>query len=222
MRRVGDASDDGPERAQASAPVTRRATDADVASLVEVLTRAFFDDPVACFMFAAERRRLRGLRRFFGIQLRHMYGADGEVWTTDDLGGAALWAPPGKPKPGWRDLWHLSPLLRELVFLGRRLPDAAGLLAEVDRRRPRQAHWYLATLGTEPARQGHGIGSSLLAPVLERCDQEGLPAYLESSKERNLAFYGRHRFEVTGELDVPHGGPRLWFMWREPRPPTLH
>lgn len=218
---MGSSPDPGLERAQPPPPVTRRAIDEDVGSLVEVLGRAFHDDPVACFMFATDRRRRRGLRRFFGIQLRHMYMADGEVWTTDDLAGAALWAPPGKPKPGWRDLWHLSPLLRELVFLGRRLPDAANLLAEVDRRRPRQPHWYLATLGTEPARQGKGVGSALLSPVLERCDQEGLPAYLESSKERNLAFYGRHRFEVTGSFDAPGGGPRLWFMWREPRPPTL-
>lgn len=83
--------------------------------------------------------------------------------------------------------------------------------------RPRQPHWYLATLGTAPERQGRGVGSTLLATVLDRLDEEGLPAYLESSKERNVAFYARHRFEVVRELVVPHGGPRLWLMWREPR-----
>jgi ribosomal protein S18 acetylase RimI-like enzyme len=198
---------------------TRRATVADVDSLVEMLARAFDDDPVASYLFRGDRRHRRGLRRFFSIQLRHMYLGDGEVWTTEDRKGAALWAPPGKPEPGLRDLWFLCPLVPDLLGLGRSFPDAARLLAEVTRRRPSQPHWYLATIGTDPASQGRGVGTALLRSVLDRCDEEGLPAYLESSKERNLAFYGRQRFEVTGELQVPRGGPRLWLMWREPRPP---
>lgn len=188
--------------------------------MVETLTRAFDDDPVACFMFRGERRRRRGLRRFFSIQLRHMYMADGDVWTTDGAAGAALWAPPGKPEPGLRDLFYLSPLVPDLLGLGRDIPQAARLLAEVTRRRPREAHWYLATIGTDPSRQGQGVGSALMAPVLERCDEQGLPAYLESSKERNLAFYHRHGFEVTGEVRLSPQAPRLWLMWRRPASPS--
>lgn len=187
--------------------------------MVETLAHAFDDDPVSLFMFRGERRRRRGLRRFFSIQLRHLYTDDDAVWTTDDRSGAAIWAPPGKPEPGVRDLWHLCPLVPDLLAMGRRIPDAARLIAEVARRRPRQKHWYLATVGTEPARQGQGVGSALLRPVLERCDRDGLGAYLESSKERNLAFYHRHGFEVTGEIQVPRRGPHLWLMWREARPP---
>ncbi len=55
-----------------------------------------------------------------------------------------------------------------------------------------------------------------MEPMLQRCDDEGVGAYLESSKERNVAFYGRHGFRVTRELRFPRG-PRLWLMWRDPR-----
>lgn len=197
---------------------TRRATPADVGALVEVLGRAFDDDPVACFLLPDEERRRRGLRRFFAIQLRRMYLPRGEVWTTSELSGAALWGTPAMGRPGLRDLWMLAPMLRYLAGLGRALPRAGQLLAEIDRARPRQPHWYLATLGTDPPRQGSGVGSSVLAPVLAGLDEEGLPGYLESSKERNLAFYRRHRFEVLREVRLP-GAPTIWTMWREPRPP---
>ena len=201
-----------------TAVAVRRAGRAELEPIVHVLARAFDDDPVPRFLFRGEWRRRRGLRTFFRIQLRHTYLDKDEVWTTPDVAGAALWAPPGAPRPGWSDLARLTPVLPYLTGLGRRLPDAARLLASVDRARPRAPHWYLATLGTDPDRQGKGIGSALLQAVLTRIDEEASPAYLESSKERNLAFYARHGFEVTGEIHTPNGGPTLWLMWREPRP----
>jgi len=201
--------------------VPRPARPEDVDALIDVLTRAFDDDPVPRWLFRGERRRRRGLRAFFGVQLRHVYLGRGEVWTTDDLAGAALWAPPDTARPGWGDVLHLLPVLPYLVGLGRDVADAARLLAAVDAARPRQRHWYLATLGTDPGRQRTGVGSTLLHTVLDRVDAEGLPAYLESSKESNLAFYARHGFEVTGEVHAPVGGPTLWLMSRRPRPPSL-
>jgi ribosomal protein S18 acetylase RimI-like enzyme len=93
-------------------------------------------------------------------------------------------------------------------------------LAEVDAHHPREPHWYLAVLGTDPAHQGRGFGSAVMEPVLARADEEGLGCYLESSKESNVAFYARHGFRVTQELDLAKGaGPRLWLMWRDPREP---
>jgi ribosomal protein S18 acetylase RimI-like enzyme len=199
-------------------PDVRRAVNDDVGVLVEVLARAFDDDPVPNFLFRGDRARHKGLRRFFSIQLRHMYMDVGEVWTTEAVTGAALWAPPTMRRPGWNDLLHLVPVVPYLARLGRRAPDVGRLLSAVDRARPTDMHWYLATLGTDPAHQGQGIGSSLVQTTLDRADAEGLPAYLESSKEENLAFYGRHGFEVTGEIHTPGGGPTLWLMWRDARP----
>lgn len=56
----------------------------------------------------------------------------------------------------------------------------------------------------------------MLDPVLARADQEGVAAYLESSKEPNLAYYERHGFVRTDVLEPVPGGPPVWTMWREP------
>jgi GNAT superfamily N-acetyltransferase len=83
----------------------------------------------------------------------------------------------------------------------------------------RQAHWHLLVLGVDPAQQGQGIGHQLLQPVLQEADACGVPCYLETSLERNLAFYTRYRFELLAHGQVPKGGPYCWAMRRPPASP---
>ena len=192
----------------------RDLTPADRPAVARMLARAFHDDPLACYIFPADRVRGRGLRSFFSIQLRHMFLPAGSSQVTEDLGSAALWVPPGRPPLSAGAALRLAPLVRHTR--GRTL-RTLRLLAAVDSHHPREPHYYLGVLGTDPPFQGRGLGSAVMAPVLRRCDADGIPAYLESSKERNVPFYSRHGFEVTEELRLP-GAPTLWLMWRDPRP----
>jgi GNAT superfamily N-acetyltransferase len=70
-------------------------------------------------------------------------------------------------------------------------------------------------VATDPDHQGRGLGAQILKPVLETCDREGVPAYLESSNPRNLPFYYRQGWIQTGEIVIPEG-PTLFPMWRQP------
>src|SRR5205809_572948 len=78
-----------------------------------------------------------------------------------------------------------------------------------------EPHAYLFLLGARPRWQSRGLGSALLRTVLEQCDREGTPAYLEASSPDNRRLYLRHGFEVTGEIALPDG-PSMWPMWRAP------
>jgi ribosomal protein S18 acetylase RimI-like enzyme len=71
-------------------------------------------------------------------------------------------------------------------------------------------------IGVDPARQGRGLGSALLAHTLSRCDAEGALAYLESSNPKNTPLYERHGFEVLGQI-APADFPGLTPMLRRPR-----
>lgn len=188
----------------------RRAGPGDVEPLALTLARAFEDDPVMRWLFPTAR--LRRNEVFFRLRVRALLEQE-QVWTTDDQAGAAMWTLPD----GWRTtarefVTWLPPMLRALR---RRLPLALYGLAQVEQLHPREPHMYLAVLGTAPDRRGEGLGGALMAPVLDECDRDGIPAYLESSKERNLDYYSRFGFRVTGELDLPRG-PRVWPMWRDP------
>ncbi len=120
----------------------------------------------------------------------------------------------------WRSALRDDLAFSRAMLHPRLLPRAPlvgwGLLGIERRHPPAPPHWYLATLGTDPASQGRGLGTAVLAPVLEGCDRDGVGAYLESSKERNLDYYARFGFRVTEELRLPRG-PRVWLMWREAR-----
>jgi GNAT superfamily N-acetyltransferase len=201
----------------AGRPTVRPATAADVPALADMLVRAFADDPVANFMFAGVGRRQRGLHSFFISQLRRQYLPHRHVYTTEKLDGAAVWGPPDRRRQGLRELFQLLPTAPFLV--SPRMIRALRLLFEIDSLHPKEPHWYLATLGTEPDRQGQGIGSALLESVLTGVDEEGVPAYLESSKERNVPLYARFGFEVIDEYRSKGGAPPILRMWREPRAP---
>jgi ribosomal protein S18 acetylase RimI-like enzyme len=195
----------------------RQAERAEYDDLADLLTRAFLDDPVIEWFFPDPEQRPRRLRRFFAeIALGIGLSQSTEVYTTEDRGAVAVWAPP--------DRWRVS-VLRQLRILPRYLaiasirwaPSRLAGFNQIEGHHPHgPPHWYLPTLGTDPSRQGQGLGSALLDDMLGRCDTAGLPAYLESSKAANVPFYERHGFEVTETFELPRG-PRMWFMWRDPR-----
>ena len=193
----------------------RPARPADVRAIRAMLARAFEDDPVAAYLFPSTWRRPAGLRTFFGRQLARDLLPHGAVYTTDGCLGAAMWAPPGKPPPsGLQAARTVLPVVPYVV--GQTLRRSLRFLAQVEAIHPHEPHWYLETLGTEPACQGKGVGSALLRPVLHRADAEGVRAYLESSKRANVPFYRGHGFEVDREVRL-EDGPTIWAMWRDPR-----
>jgi GNAT superfamily N-acetyltransferase len=175
------------------------------------MARAFEDDPVMSWLYPGLHR----LESFFRNYELRLHLGHGSVFTTDGVDGGAIWAPPGKWRTSVPDVLRVAPAL--LRATGTRLRRAIGTMQAVESKHPKEPHWYLAALGTDPAKQGRGIGSALLAPILQRCDDEGVPAYLESSKEGNIPFYRRHGFEVTREIHLPKG-PTIWPMWRDPQP----
>jgi GNAT superfamily N-acetyltransferase len=189
----------------------------DWSPIADSLADAFFDDPVQQFLLPPEHDRTRRMTGLFGLLLRVHYLPQLATYTTPDHGGAALWAAPGKAVLPPSDILRNLPTM--LRALGRFSVRALTVLSAIEKYHPKEPHWYLGILGTRTDHQGKGIGSAVLQPVLDRCDTEGVPAYLESSKHSNIAFYRRHGFEVTGEIALPKGGPPVWPMWRDPRPP---
>ncbi len=199
---------------QSSSHEVRALHDAEVDACAAALALAFADDPVYRYLHPGDREWERVGPRFFRILLRH-FSAHATVLTAGAAGTVAIWTPPEPRAPG--TFARLAFTLRLGALLGRRIPRGARIGTALESLHCAEPHWYLAILGTAPAAQGRGLASSVLAPILERCDAAGLPARLETATESNLPFYAGRGFEIVGEAQVTGGGPRLWALQRAAR-----
>jgi len=187
----------------------------DLGPLAASLSKAFVDDPVMCYLLAKPALPFDKGVKFFTlmakIQMPHEH-----VYVTEGCEAVAVWAPPDKWKvppleiakatPGFLSVFGMKP------FVG-----ALGALGTLEKNHPKEPHYYLEFLGTDPAHQRKGLGAAVLQPVLDRCDAEGVGAYLESSKDVNVPYYRHFGFEVRQEIQHKNNGPTQWLMWRDPK-----
>jgi GNAT superfamily N-acetyltransferase len=194
---------------------------AEEPAVIAALARAFYDDPLFGFFVPNLVKQMKSLISFMNSGVKDAR-AFGDVWVAHHAGrvaGAAVWLPPGAyPRGPRREFMTYVRTMPTLLHSGKRIGRAVALLGAVDKahHEVEGPHYYLGILGTDPEFQRTGAGSAVLAPVLERCDTEGLPAYLETQKESNIAYYARHRFELAQKIELA-GCPPIWTLLRPPR-----
>lgn len=194
----------------------QKVTGEEVPAVARALAEAFYDDPHFSWIVRDDAVRMARLERGFETFTRRVWLPHAECYALHSGAGAAMWLPPGT--------WHMG-LLEQLALLPTiaanlrlNLPRFLRALTFIESNHPRSPdHWYLPAIGVAPAWQGRGFGAALMRPVLERCDAEGLPAYLEASSARSRALYERHGFQTLEECRYARTAPPLWRMWREPQ-----
>lgn len=190
----------------------RKATSPEIPEIATALASAFFDDPVFTWWIPDDDRRRATLPPFFELSTATFLAHD-EVHVNGDLGGVAVWGPPANPT-GIEDEEEYGRRVEQIVA-DVDLPRVYEIVTTLEEHHPREPHYYLQWAGVVPDRQGQGIGSALLTPVLQRCDRDGMPAYTEATSLRNRRLYERHGFTFVGDI-APADGPPLYRMWREP------
>lgn len=186
--------------------------DTALPELVGMFCRAFDRDAHINWLVRQDAGRTKAMYNLFRLLLSPNMG--GELHTTTDGNGAALWFAPGSWHMGW-----LKQTVFFMHFLGiagwpRALSRGLGM-KHMKTSHPDRPHFYLQLLGVEPEHQAQGHGGALLAALLTRCDQAMLPAYLETSSENNVSFYAHRGFSIVAENHFPDG-LILWSMLREP------
>jgi ribosomal protein S18 acetylase RimI-like enzyme len=216
-------------------PTVRRLGPDDLPVAAALLARGFDEEPGNRVLFPDPELRGELAPLIFTKELKaalpyaSVFGAEVE----GELGGAAIWHPPGVAP---RSLVATAELLGGLATRGGRvargLPELSaallghgmavpGLVAARRRAVARAADgptWHLAFLATDPAFRGRGLARQLLDHVLERCDRDGLAAWLETTDPVNPPLYERFGFHTVAHIAQAAWMPGLWVMRREPDP----
>ncbi|MFI1417196.1 GNAT family N-acetyltransferase [Streptomyces sp. NPDC020731] len=196
----------------------RTAGDGDRELIVRLLDEAFQDDPVSGWVFPGDEYRRTTHHRLMAA-FTDVVLTEGRVDLAEDGSACALWMSVPADGPGHGEEQSDDDgfaQMRQAVDPDNERVELIGrLTAEIHP--SGRAHEYLWMIGVTPGRQGEGLGTALIGSVLDRCDREGLAAYLEASSERSALLYRRLGFEASGEPLALPDGPRMWPMWREPR-----
>ena len=193
-----------------------QAESGDAGLVGEITADAFYNDAFNRWVFG----NFPAISAMFHTLARKVYVPRGFAYRLGNE-GACMWMLPGQTTDislaiyaaiGWSTLLKSGP---------RSVVRAVKTGNEMDRHHPHFPHAYLFSIGVRRAFQGKGLGRKLIQPVLDACDRDGLPAYLENSNPANTGFYRSCGFEEMGVVIHPEpSSPPLVPMLRQPRSPA--
>ena len=163
---------------------------------LDTLVLAFTADPVIRWLYPQAWRYVTHFPEFLAAFGGKAFAAR-TVWRLGEFSGVALWLPPQVEPDGDAIVAVITASVAQEQHA-----DCMSVLGQMDAAHPRFPHWYLAWFGVDAAVQGRGFGGDLMQHCLSVVDEDHLPAYLDSSNPRNISFYQRHGFEVTGEAQA--------------------
>jgi GNAT superfamily N-acetyltransferase len=191
-----------------------------VQQAADVYSRVFFDYPQFVCYHPNRDWRTQHFTDYCEVGLRFALRY-GEVYSTPDIKGLIGWFAPGLTHfTTWMYL-KIPGFLHQAILIGwknlSRITACEDYAAKVHGEIMPGPHWYLWGLGVDLDRQGQGIGTQLMEPGLTRADQQGLPTYLETHDEQNIAYYQKRGFELVRSERVPSIDLPFWCLVHQPK-----
>ena len=170
-----------------------KAAEADRRRAIDTLVTAFVVDPVVRWFYSEPWRYLSHFGDFVKTFGGQAFG-EGSAWVLGDFQATAIWLSPASRLDDDAIAHHL-----QSTAPAEKLGDLLEVLGQMDAGHPPEPHWYLAWVGVDASMQGRGLGDDLMTQCLQVIDNDNAPAYLDNTNPRNVSFYERHGFRVTGQ-----------------------
>jgi ribosomal protein S18 acetylase RimI-like enzyme len=195
----------------------RLLTLADVEEAAQVISQAFWDDPLISFMLPFKPTRLRTLVKFFRvygeISIRNQRG----YGVGEPLQGVAYWKFPGQESMSIsvKALGKFLPLLLTMYPIG--YWRARKILEQIEslyKKHADEPTFYLDNLGVLASARGKGLSSKLIRPFLERADAQKVIAYTDTVTPANVPLYEHFGFQCIEQVPVAGTGITVYALRR--------
>ncbi len=191
----------------------------DITKAGKIMDDAFGKDTLWAKIFEDESKLERKRPACFEVPIR-MGMKYGEVWaTSENIEGLISWV-----SGEWADftLWRMlrcggfSAAMRMGSKIGIKMGKVFPQIAK-DRNAIMKGrnYIYIFILGVATQYQGKGYGKKLLLKLIEKCDSEDIPIYLETETETNLKMYEHFGFNLIQKIILPVVNHPMWEMVRE-------
>ncbi|MCE7794461.1 GNAT family N-acetyltransferase [Salipaludibacillus sp. CUR1] len=188
----------------------------------EVLSRAFYNDPLMIYLIPDNKERKRKLPKLILKVVRYCRSFH-TVETDDNFNGVACWLPPGSTglKYGKKIMSGSLAVPFLLGFRGyKRFLKVMRVLDQLEAKHVPEPHWYLFMIGVDTGARGKGTGSKLIEAKFKEAEREGSQAayYLETMNDKTLPLYKKLGFRVCETVTVENGEShplKIWAMKKD-------
>ena len=190
----------------------RRVSEEEYGKVVEILSEAFFEDPMIKYVFKDRERK--EIRRLYGVMTKAYAPSSDIYFDSEEPNGMIQWIDSEK-EPGVM-AWLRSGAMRMIgspVSSLFRLMKTGMEIFKTQKECMKEHNLHLILLAVLPRKQGMGIGKKLMNLFIQEADFRGLPSYLETQNPSNLGFYESFGFSVVKQIEIS-SELRSWSMVR--------
>lgn len=190
----------------------------DIRQCAELMSRAFHDDPSIRYLLGGNDMGGEDWR-YFNTILKAVYNKCVMLSTDEKLNDLLILFPPQlKTVPAVGFFANGGAGLPKLYSRGllKRTINYEGNCKAVKSRFVSPEAWYCMCFVVSPEKQGQGVGSGLIRPVLRELDRKNSPLYLETHKLVNTEIYKHLGFDLVDVSAIPGTGISQYAMLRKP------
>lgn len=187
-----------------------KATAADKDLVVKILTSAFLENRSVNYIIKQDDFKQKRIEALMEYSFDFCQ-AVGKIYLSNDKKACALISFPDRKTTNFKSVF----LDLKLIMKSAGISNISKILAReklISQNYPAPDIYYLWFIGVAPENQNQGFGQKLLTEIIGDAHQMNRPIYLETSAEKNLAWYLKAGFEIYYQLDF---GYPLFLLRRE-------
>ena len=185
----------------------KKAKYSDKQIIVNILSKSFDQNKSINSIIKQDHKRNSRIRNLIEYSFEVCF-LSGEIYLSDDNKGCVFLLQSDKKKTTIKTI--ILDLKLALTVIGiERIFTILKREAKIKSQHPKTPFYHLWYIGVDPEYQKKGLGSELLQEVLEKCNTEKKPLYLETSTYRNISWYEKFGFSIYNQVNF---GYKLYML----------